>query len=305
MSPDHNHDSHASRQLSLLVDMTSPFSVFEEVKIILLDMNNNGNFSSLRAVFQDTLSLFKGEFIGYEACDTPYHNLQHTTDVFLAMARLIHGAHIAGEAVSEAEIQVGLIAALMHDTGYIRKETDHQSCGAQLAPEHVLRSTEFMTRCLTTKDYSGDFIQKTENIILYTDHENASGNMPFISDNHQLLGTMLASADLLAQTADRTYLEKLPLLFREFKEVGTGNHGSELDLIKEAVLFNEQMHERLATQLNNVKRFLKTHFRVRWDGDTDLYQLAISRSMAYLESTLLPHSDAYRSHLRRALHPVR
>ncbi len=54
-------------------------------------MFDNGDVSSLVAVFDDVVSLFQGRFPGYKACDTPYHNLRHTTDVFLGMARLVHG----------------------------------------------------------------------------------------------------------------------------------------------------------------------------------------------------------------------
>jgi hypothetical protein len=112
---------------------------------------------------------------------------------------------------------------------------------------------------------------------------------------------MLASADLLAQTSDRTYLEKLPLLFREFKEAGTGNYECELDLIKDATLFNERMNERLTTQLNSVNRFFLNHFRVRWNIDVDLYQEAIERSMAYLAHILKSDVENYKIHLRRVL----
>ncbi len=109
---------------------------------------------------------------------------------------------------------------------------------------------------------------------------------------------MLASADLLAQTADRTYLEKLPLLYREFKEAGTGNYECELDLIKDATLFNDRMNARLTTQLDSVNRFFQNHFRIRWNIDADLYQVAIERAMTYLAHMLESDAESYKIHLQ-------
>ena len=115
---------------------------------------------------------------------------------------------------------------------------------------------------------------------------------------------MLASADLLAQTADRTYLEKLPLLYREFKEAGTEKFACELDLIKDAAIFNKQMNTRLTTQLDSVNRFYQTHFQARWDIDADLYQVAIERSMTYLAYVLKSDAENYKIHFRRSLTPI-
>jgi len=303
MPSDQNNDRHNFQQISLLVDMNSLDNVFEEVKTLYLDMFNQGDLSSLVAVFEDVVSLFRGRFSGYKACDTPYHNIKHTTDVFLAMARLMHGAHIAGIKMEENDTRMGLIAALMHDTGYMLRDSDSLSNGARLAPMHVRRSVDFMTLCLTQNGFPKDQISQTTKIILFTEHENADGIQSGLSKKQHLLGNMMASADLLGQTADRTYLEKLPLLFSEFNEVGIGNYNSELDLIKDAALFNDQMHERLANQLDNVKRFLSNHFQVRWHIDVDLYQIAINRSMAYLESVLKNEENEYKSHFRRSLKP--
>jgi len=282
--------------------MNSPNSVFEEVKLIFGDMFGQEDSSLLAAVFDDVVSLFQGRYSGYEACDTPYHNLQHTTDVFLAMARFIHGAHIAGKKFSETDVTMGLIAALMHDTGYVLKDSDSLISGAQLAPIHVSRSVDFMTHCLTQNGFLKNQISQTAKIILCTEHEIASGIPSDLSKTHQLLGNMMAAADLLAQTADRTYLEKLPHLYREFRETGIGNYECELDLIRDSIIFNEQMHARLKSELDDVMSFLKNHFNARWNVNTNLYAVAIDRSMRYLESILLPDANHYRSHLRRALY---
>lgn len=302
MSSDQNKHRNASRQLSLLVDMNNPSSVLEEVKKLYLDMFAKGDLPPLFAVFEDIVSLYHGDLIGYKACDTPYHNLQHTTDVLLAMARLMHGAHVAKACFTETDILLGLVAALMHDTGYVRKNSDAFSNGAQLTTNHVRRSVDFMNTCLSRNGLSQDQISQCEKLILCTDHENSFDEIAFKSNYQVLLGHMIASADLMAQTADRTYLEKLPLLFLEFRESGNVYYESELDLLKDAINFNDHMHVRLENQLGDVKRFLKTHFKVRWNINADLYQEGIDRSIVYLKSIFL--TDNYQSHLRRTIKSI-
>lgn len=64
--------------------------------------------------------LFSGKYPGYRGCTTRYHDLNHTLHCFLLMARLIHGAFINGVVFKEEDVVLGLISALMHDTGYLR-----------------------------------------------------------------------------------------------------------------------------------------------------------------------------------------
>ncbi len=301
MHTKHKKENPSSLQLSLLVDTTDPYKVLEEVKIIFLKMFNTEDVTLLSAVFEDVVALFSGTFQGFKPSDTPYHNLRHTTDVFLAMARLIHGAHIEGVVLSAMDASMGLAAALMHDVGYIQKYSENYDSSAKLAPAHVDRSIEFMAHLLTHKGYPQDSILQCEQAILCTDLERPLTTIPFTSPSGELIGKMLASADLLAQTSDRTYLEKLPLLYREFKEAGTGNYDCELDLIEDATQFNRRMNERLTTQLDRVNRFYQNHFRIRWNIDADLYQVAIERAMTYLAHMLESDAESYKSHLRRAL----
>jgi hypothetical protein len=252
-------------------------------------------------VFDTVVALFSGKLPGFKACDTPYHSLKHTTDVFLAMTRLLHGAHAEGVALNARDAGVGVAAALMHDTGYIQKDSETYGSSAKLAPVHVDRSIELMTRILAQSGYSQDSIVKCRQAILCTDLETPFKTIPFASPTGELLGKMLASADLLAQTSERTYLEKLPLLYREFKEAGTEHYGCELDLIKDATQFNRRMNARLTTQLDGVNRFFQTHFRNRWQIDADLYQIAIDRAMTYLAHILKSDADNYKIHFRRAV----
>ena len=75
-------------QLSSLVQAESPWSVLEEVQEITRLVDKGFDFKPVRSVFEDVVDLFEGHYPGYRACNLEYHNLQHTTDTMLAMARL-------------------------------------------------------------------------------------------------------------------------------------------------------------------------------------------------------------------------
>ncbi len=116
-------------QLSKLVDMDDPQIVLGEVKNILSMISPDFDCGPVSRVFADILRLFNGEYPGYRECNTPYHDLSHATDIFLAMARLIHGAVLAGEILDRDNITLGLISALFHDAGYIQKRVMIRALG--------------------------------------------------------------------------------------------------------------------------------------------------------------------------------
>src|SRR5260370_8456018 len=51
------------------------------------------DFSVVGRAFDDFRALFEGNFPGYLACDTLYHDLRHTLAMTLAVARLIDAHH--------------------------------------------------------------------------------------------------------------------------------------------------------------------------------------------------------------------
>ena len=106
--------------LSNIVAMADPCSVLAAVKNTLERVDASTDQELLDKVFFDIRRLFSGDFPGYRRCNTEYHDYQHTTDVFLAMARLIHGAILEKHQFRAHDITLGLFGALLHDTGYIQ-----------------------------------------------------------------------------------------------------------------------------------------------------------------------------------------
>jgi len=288
-----------SLQLSNLVNMESPEAVFNEVKTIALMMFPTFDIPLLEHVFENFLRLFKGQYPGYRACDTTYHDLKHTTDTFLAMMRIIHGADITDQTFSQHNLMLGLISALFHDAGYILRD-DEIGPGARYTQIHIKRSIAFVDGYLVSEGFTREDADFCRNVLDCTGLDVNIGAMAFVSQENELLGKMLGTADLLGQMADRTYLEKLPFLYDEFHIAGIKGLGSELDFFKNTIGFVAMTRRRFQDDLGGVNRYMRPHFQVRWGIDEDLYMRAIDNSLAYLEQILQTRPDNCRRCLRRA-----
>jgi len=66
-------------KLSDLVNSKSTDDIFEEVRSVLNLMVSDFDFASLERVYKDIILLFKGQYPGYTASKTKYHDLEHTT----------------------------------------------------------------------------------------------------------------------------------------------------------------------------------------------------------------------------------
>jgi hypothetical protein len=286
-------------QISTLVHMEDPKDVLNEVKKIASMMAPRFDVEPLNGVFLDVLKLFEGRYPGYLTCDTQYHDLKHTTDTFLAMARIIHGAAVTGHRFSEWHIALGLISALFHDTGYLLADGE-EGPGARYTLVHIRRSIDFMDDYFAAKGFSREDFQFCRNILKCTGLDVTIDEIRFTSDENEMLGKMLGTADLLGQMADRTYLEKLPFLYDEFKVADVPGLGSELDFYRDTPKFFDMTMGRFQHELGGVSQYMRLHFRVRWGIDEDLYMTAIERSMAYLKEILQNHPESRRMQLRRA-----
>ncbi len=286
-------------QLSRMVNMEDPQSVFDEVRAIALMIFPEFDFKTVHLVFKDIVRLFHGEYPGYRKCNTEYHDLKHTTDTFLAMARLMHGAFVGGENLSGEHVNLGLICALMHDTGYIQTLDNDVGTGAKYTRIDTRRSIVFMDIYIADKGFSKEDFKNFSDIINYTSLSTNINKIQFECQEIELLCKIMGTADLLGQVADRAYLEKLLFLFYEFKEGGVMGYDSELDLLKKTIDFYAMTRKRFASELDSVNEYMRYHFKVRWNLDRDLYMEAIEKSINYLKFILENHEKDCINHLRR------
>lgn len=286
-------------QLTDLVDMDDLDEIFKEVKTILLSINPQFDFCHLDKAHSIVNNLFNGLYPGFRKCNTNYHDLFHTNEIMLAMTRLIHGAVLEGIDLNDQHINLGVISALMHDTGYIQTTDDTAGTGAKYTMIHIQRSVDF-TRCIYERDpyFAGDG-DNFRDILFCTGLNTKIGEIKFSSPRIRLLGQMLGTADLLGQMADRHYLEKLLRLYPEFVEGKVPGFDSEFHLLKKTTVFHEVTKHRFANELGRANLYSIPHFRVRWNREGDLYADQIERNINYLKWVLETHPTDYRKYFRR------
>ena len=286
-------------QLSTLVDMASPAAVYNEVAHILQLINPDLNISPVDSAFRFTQELYEGCYPDYKACNTPYHDYRHITDTFLAMARLLHGAHLSGKNFSERQIVLGVISALLHDTGMLQETHDSEGTGAKFTQDHVKLSMDFMEKHADRLQFAGQEVADLREMILCTDLMAEIPTINFSTPQIELLGKMLGTADLIAQMADRTYLEKLLFLYHEFKEAQMGDFKNEIDFLRQTLNFYEISEHRFDKILDNTNRYMVPHFKERWDIPIDLYVESLTRQRTYLKKILADDSRSIYEELKR------
>jgi len=265
------------------------------------------NFSTLAGAFDDVQALFEGRYPGYLACDTLYHDVRHTMDMTLAMARLVDGHDrvcAPQDRMGSRRAALGVIVALLHDSGYMKRTSEaHVENGAVFTKVHVSRSADFLTRYLIGTEYAGD-AQAAAQIVHFTGYEINVEDIDVRDPRDRLLGCMVGTADLIGQMSDRLYLEKCrDFLYREFvygciarETLADGRevvrYASPEDLIIKTPGFYEYVaRTRIQDKLGGADRFAEAHF-----GGLDPYASEIERNMGHLRSVL---EEADFSRLRR------
>ncbi|EGB15396.1 hypothetical protein DND132_2191 [Pseudodesulfovibrio mercurii] len=256
-----------------------------------------------RTAFADVEDLFAGRYPGYRASNTRYHNFEHTCSVVLASARLLYGAMVQGEPLTEADCLKGLLASLFHDVGLIQDVDDTRGTGAKHTVGHEERSILFMRGYLDNVLSEQD-IEDIADCIRCTILAMPPSRIAFRTETMRLMGYFTGTADLLAQIADRYYLEKLLLLFEEFKEARLPGYDSAFDLvIKTRSFYKDVARPRLDREFKGVDRHMLAYFRSWRNVDKDLYREAIDRNLAYLDKILAEcnaNLDEFVARLRRS-----
>jgi len=284
---------------SNLVEMENPGSVLSEIKIIVSTIIPEFDFRPLDRVFHDIVKLFYGDYPGYRKCNTEYHDLKHTTDTLLAITRIIHGYSINNEPLCEKSVFLGLVSALMHDTGYIQTLDEKLGTGAKYTLEHVNRSMLFMEKYFVKNCYSMEDFKFCKKCISCTHMNIRIADIKFSSCEEELVCKMLGTADLLGQVADRIYLEKLLFLYYEFREGNVLGYGSELDLLKKTLKYYISTKKKFDSELEALNKYMIYHFKERYNINRDLYMEGIEKNIEYLKYILENHEKDYRNYLRR------
>jgi hypothetical protein len=274
------------------INTTDPVCVKLEVERIFRSLYSRPQAPMLSRAFDDMVSMYRGEYPGYAKCDTEYHDLQHSLEVTLAMVRLLDGyerSRADGPPIGERLFQLGAICALYHDIGYIRRITDtkHRS-GAEYTTTHVSRGARFLREYLPTIGME-DVAEVAGSIVHFTGYERPVASIRVPDPIYRLVGSLLGSADIIAQMSDRCYLEKCrDRLYPEFVAGGITrkqtDHGEVVvfesgdDLLRKTPSFYENATRRLETDLGGAYQFARSHF-----GGNNLYMDAVKQNIRFAE----------------------
>lgn len=206
--------------MQLVIPTRDPTAVAGEVQKIYLRMFPSAGVFFVPQVFGWAIDSFTGHFGRYQPVDLRYHDFEHTLQGTLCLARLLFGRHCAAAkpALSVKDFELGLLAILLHDTGYLKTCDDIHGTGAKYTATHVDRSAEFAARLLTEKKFTREDIRAVQNMIHCTGVDAALDKIPFESELEKITGFALGTADLVGQMAAEDYVDKLPALYDEFAE---------------------------------------------------------------------------------------
>ncbi|OIO66869.1 MAG: hypothetical protein CO186_05240 [Zetaproteobacteria bacterium CG_4_9_14_3_um_filter_49_83] len=291
-------------------------------RLITHDVTNTVNVSDWQAVRDEVLRIFSETYPGYDsrficrayedahrffigesklfcALETPYHDVQHSLDMTLALARLISGFEKTVEThyrMGSELATIGLIAGLYHDSGYLRRIKDRRHFhGAEYTKTHISRGIQFMAEYFPGIGLHG-CQHVIEKILHFTGYELAIHHIRVGDSKHFNLGAMLGTADLLAQMSDRCYLEKCrDRLFEEFVIAGMATRGDTLDCAQDAIYGSAEdllrktpgfvrmmMDHRMGVEFRNIHKYMNCYFPHKQNP----YMEIIKKNIWYIEKLI-------------------
>jgi hypothetical protein len=288
------------------VQVSSAEAVSDAVRQLFASQWPNQAFTPIATAFHTFGDLVGGSLPGYTGIDTVYHDRQHTLDASLAMARLLVGYERGASPDDQLGFEraaMGLISAIFHDAGYVRKVTDTQRNGAEYTNCHVSRSAQFLGEFMPTIGMA-QWAPIAMKVVHFSGYEIAFDAIGLDNPKDIKVGHLLGTADLIAQMSDRCYLEKCrDRLYPEFVLGGlaanrdaTGTmrilYGSGLDLLKKTPAF---IDSAIKNRLNGCFGGVYHHLENLFNGENPYLQ-AMQQHRAYLEDIL--HGEQW-SMLRR------
>jgi hypothetical protein len=302
-----NHNDVTNR-----VNVEDPMRVRDAVLGLFAARFPGAALAPLARAFEDFQALFEGLYPGYLACDTLYHDIRHTLDMTLAMARLIDGherVSAPDERLGARRAMLGVLVALLHDSGYLKRSSEsHVENGAVFSKIHVSRSADFVSTYLPKIGFAAE-APLAARLVHFTGYEMDIDDIRVEDVRDRTVGCMVGAADLIGQMSDRMYLEKVHhFLYEEFvwgqiareqmpdgREVVRYTSADDL-IIKTPGFYEYVARARIAKKLGGVDRYAEAHF----DG-ANLYQAEIDRNMDFLRQTI-ETADLHR--LRRSAYSL-
>jgi hypothetical protein len=261
---------------------------FDEIFSLIADINPDIDLSLIREIHNDLVAFFSGAHPEFQKNNLPYHNLRHSQMVVLATIRLFDGLHSEELQVTHGMLLRGFLAAYFHDAGMLLVEGDSAVCGTEYMAGHEARSIVLLKQYACRKGFDPSISRDCATIINYTDLYGDPATLEGHPHEIQLVGRIVGSADILAQMADRYYLEGLPSLYHEMNAGGVSRHNSAIELMEHTVNFYRTVVlKRLYTTFSHAAEAMQVHFRKRYGIDRNLYLENIDKNISYLDEIIV------------------
>jgi hypothetical protein len=141
-------------------------------------------------------------------------------DCLLVTAKLIHGASLNGIVFTQRDVTLGLISALMHDTGYIQAEEDNTGTGAKYTVCHIQRSIEFMKKYFHDNAFPSEYLPICSNFLRCTGLDVKIAEIKFQSREHEILGQIVGTATLLGKWPTIIIWQNFPCSTMNLRKAG-------------------------------------------------------------------------------------
>jgi hypothetical protein len=278
-------------QTGLYQHTNDPELVFQFVSGRFSALFPDHQWSWFDRLYVDTCRVFSGGNSDYQRVDG-YHSLEHTLQAVVCLMLLIEGRVLARAKplMSAHDVELALSAAMLHDSGFFRLRGDSIGTAAKYTYCRSIRSCAFAASYLPRWGAKLEDVQTVIGAIDRTGPHLEIGRLHSMGERAVLIGSVLATADSLAQMAASDYVEKLSYLFEEFVESDNfcgippelRSYASAAELIERTPGFWENfVRPKLNGEFGGVYRFLAQPY----PGGENAYTLQIERNIQAIRNS--------------------
>jgi len=202
------------------IDTKNTTAVVQAVKEAFVEIGAEASHPLLERLFQDVQEMFEGKYAGYQGIDMQYHNFEHTLQATLCLVHILQGRSRTTDrpVITARTWELGVMGALLHDTGYLKANGDMDGTGAKYTFVHERRSCDFARDYLPRMGVTATEVEDICAAIICTGPRSKISQIAFRTEEGRHMAFALLTADYLAQMSAPDYVEKLPALFKEFLE---------------------------------------------------------------------------------------
>lgn len=202
------------------INTKSSAAVVAAIKDAFVGLGGAGSGPLLDQLIAGVDRMFAGKFPGLQPIDMFYHNYEHTLQATVCAVHVLVGRQRAKAEpfLSVRDCELTVMAALLHDTGFLKRLDDHTGTGAKYTFVHERRSADLARQFLPSLGVTPLEIEDVATAIGCTGPANRISAATFRRPEAKVIACVLVTADYLSQMSAADYVDKLPILYREFVE---------------------------------------------------------------------------------------